>query len=128
MTCRHVDTENAPVTGLAGIVNEFLRETGIKASVSPTYPLRLDWAPDVTALPKVSLLVASKLEGETQLSCMLSILAETAYPKLEMIVVVTQNRPLTAHQQEMADRLTVHDNVRIHMLPEPTFNYSERAE
>jgi hypothetical protein len=125
VTSRHAATEPAPASELSVVVNGFLQEAGISAAVSPGYPLRLQWTADEAVLPKVSLLVASKLEGETQLSCMLSILAETAYPKLEMIVVVTQNCPLTPHQQRMAERLTVHKNVRIHVLENQTFNYSK---
>jgi hypothetical protein len=125
LTSRHVATDPAPAAELSSVVNGFLQEAGISASVSSSYPLRLRWAADEVVLPKVSLLVASKLEGETQLSCMLSILAETEYPDLEMVVVVTQNFPLTPHQQQMAERLAVHKNARIHVLEDQTFNYSK---
>jgi O-antigen biosynthesis protein len=125
LTSRHIATEPVPAAELSVVVKGFLQEAGISASVSQSYPLRLQWTADEAVLPKVSLLVASKLEGETQLSCMLSILTETAYPNLEMIIVVTQNRALTPHQQQMADRLSVHKNVRVHVLQEQNFNYSK---
>jgi O-antigen biosynthesis protein len=125
LTSRYVATDSAPAAELSSVVNGFLQEAGISASVASSYPLRLRWDADEIVLPKVSLLVASKLEGETQLSCMLSILTETVYPKLEMIVVVTQNHPLTPHQQRMADRFAAHKNVRVHVLQEQIFNYSK---
>jgi len=116
--------EHAPPQALAGTINDCLSRAGIQARVAPEFPLRLRWDLGELKSRKVSLLVPSRLKGGTQLACMLNVLAETAYPNFEMLVVVTQEGPLNATQAAAARRLRLDPRVRVELLRHPTFNYS----
>ncbi len=124
LTHRMKNAANAPPDALAAVVEGFLACAGFDAVVKPCFPLRIQWNAGALRASKVSLIVPSRLRGETQLSCLRQILEKTAYPHFEMLVVVTQPGPLDAEQQNAIRQLRAHPNFRVELIASGEFNYS----
>ena len=123
LTHRRDDAEAAPGAVLAGVVDAGLARLGVRATVEPGFPLRLRWDGGGWA-PRVSVIVPSRLNGAVQLRCLLDVLARTAYPNYEMVVVVTQRRRPDRAQRRAVRRLRAAGPVRVVWLRRGTFNYS----
>ncbi len=124
LTHRLVAAENAPPDILAAVVSGFLARNGFDATVKPSFPLRIQWRPGALRAKKVSLIVPSRLRGETQLACLRDILEKTAYPNFEMLVLVTQPGALDAEQERAITPLRAHPNFRVEIIASEAFNYS----
>jgi GT2 family glycosyltransferase len=124
LTHRGPDTQNAPPAKLADVVESFLARAGFDAAVSATFPLRLHWRAGALRASKVSLVVPSRLRGETQISCLRQILAKTNHPNFEMLVVVTQPGELDDEQRAAIAQLRAHPNFRFEIIANEHFNYS----
>lgn len=125
LTRRRWDTESAPGAVLAAVVDAALSRMGVAAEAVPgEVPLRLSWRPSAINEERVSVIVPSRLRGETQLACMTDILRRTAHRNVEMVVVVTQPGELDAAQTEAARRLEATGRARVAVLHRDGFNYS----
>jgi GT2 family glycosyltransferase len=124
LTHRPPEAQNAPPEALAAVVTGFLGRAGFDATVKPCFPLRIQWRPGALSASKVSLIVPSRLRGETQIACLREILEKTAYPNFEMVVIVTQRGGLDGEQRAAVDQLRAHPNFRIEIIEEDDFNYS----
>ncbi len=124
LTHRSGGAENAPPAALAAVVSAFLARAGFDAEVTLSFPLRIQWRPGALRAKKVSLIVPSRLRGETQLACLREILEKTAYTNFEMLVLVTQPGALDAEQERAVAPLRKHANFRVDIIPAETFNYS----
>jgi GT2 family glycosyltransferase len=124
LTHRHCEAEDAPAEALSRAVGTALDEMGFNASISPSYPLAVQWQFDELRNPKVTLVVPSTLRGETQLQCLLQILEKTSYPNFEMLIIVSQEVPLDGPQQAVAEQLSGYENVTVEVFHTESFNYS----
>ncbi len=124
LTHRTPNTETAPPRILAETVEAFLAGAGMDAVVTPNFPLRIQWRPGALGASKISIIVPSRLRGDTQLACLREILEKTTYPNFDMLVLVNQPGPLDAEQRAAAAQLAGHDNLRIETIENKTFNYS----
>ncbi len=124
LTHRRPDAEVAPPAMLAQVTNALLGRLGVQATVTADFPLRLRWKQCELTTRKVSLIVPSTLRGETQLRCLLDVLAHTTYRNFEMLIVVTQDVPLDKAQRQAAECLRDAGPVRVEMLRRARFNYS----
>jgi len=124
LTHRSVGVENAPPDVLVDVVTAFLTRAGFAATVKPSFPLRIQWHPGALRAKKVSLIVPSRLRGETQLACLREILEKTTYPNFEMLVLVTQPGGLDADQEAAILPLRAHGNFRVEIIDSDSFNYS----
>lgn len=124
LTHRRADAGAAPPEALAAVVNAHLRSAGIQAVAGGAFPLRLRWHAGDLARRKVSIIVPSRLKGQTQVSCLTDVLASTRHPNFEMLVVVTQDTPLDEEQGQAAERLRADPRVRVELLRCAGFNYS----
>ncbi len=122
LTHRRNDTEAAPPDALKTVVDAGLRSLNVAATVSATFPLRLQWHTAVRG--RVSLIVPSRLRGAVQLACLQDVLANTAYPALDMLVVVTQDGPLDQEQAQAIQLLERTGLARASLLERASFNYS----
>jgi GT2 family glycosyltransferase len=122
LTHRRGDAEAAPAEVLKGVVDRGLRSFGVAATVSATIPMRLQW--EKAARATVTLVVPSRLRGSIQLACLQDVLARTAYPAFDMLVVVTQSGPLDQEQAQAAQLLERTGRARVSVLERETFNYS----
>ena len=120
---RH-DIERALPQDLAQVVNAGLAQERIEATVAPAFPLRLHWQAGATNARKVSVLIPSRLKGETQRACIDSLIHTTIFEKIEFLIVVTQQAPLDEEQEANSRRLTQDPRVTVRRLPLPAFNYS----
>ena len=124
LTHSRTDAEAAPAAALADIVNAHLRSAGIRAVAEGEFPLRLRWQAGDLVRHKVSIVVPSRLQGQTQLSCIAAVLSGTGHPNFEMLVVVMQPGPLDAEQLAAAAALERDPRVRVRPFQQPRFNYS----
>ncbi len=124
LTHRRSDVENSPPERLAAVVDAGLQSARLQAAVSPGFPLRLRWMAGNADARKVSIIVPSRLAGKVQLSCLLDVLEKTTYSNLEMLVVVTQEAPLSPVQEAGVRLLRADPRVRVEVLRRPAFNYS----
>jgi GT2 family glycosyltransferase len=124
LTHRAVNAENAPPEALAEVVGGFLARAGFAAAVKPGFPLRIQWQPGALRASKISLIVPSRLRGETQLACLREVLEKTTYPNFEMLVLVTQAAPFDGAQLRAIEQLSRHANFRVERIDSGTFNYS----
>jgi GT2 family glycosyltransferase len=124
LTHRAANAENAPPEALAAVVGGFLARAGFGAIVKPGFPLRIQWQPGALRTSKISLIVPSRLRGETQLACLREVLEKTIYPNFEMLVLVTQAAPFDAGQLQAIAQLSRHANFRAERVDSATFNYS----
>jgi GT2 family glycosyltransferase len=124
LTHRAPNTETAPPKILAETVEAFLARAGMDAVVTPNFPLRIQWRAGALGASKISIIVPSRLRGDTQLACLRDILEKTTYPNFDMLVLVNQAGPLDEEQRAAAAQLAGHDNLRIETIESKTFNYS----
>ena len=124
LTHRTDHTESAPPETLAGVVESFLGRAGFEATVTSSFPLRIQWQPGALLRTRITLIVPSCLRGETQLSCLRQIFAKTTYPNYEMLVVVTQDEEFDTEQRRAIAELSVNERFRVHRIAEKNFNYS----
>lgn len=124
LTRRRWDTEVPPPGALAPTVEAALQRNGVAASVVPGAPMRLAWRRSAVNEERVSIVVPSRLRGETQLACMADVLDRTAHRNFGMLVVVTQPGDLDAAQAAAARRLEATGKARVTVLRRDGFNYS----
>ena len=124
LTHRRADAEAAPAAALAEVVNAYLQLAGIRAVAEGSFPLRLRWQAGDLVRRKVSIVVPSRLKGQTQLSCIAAVLSGTGHPNFDMLVVVMQPGPLDAEQRAAAAALERDPRVRVRPFLRPRFNYS----
>lgn len=124
LTHRLPDAEQAPKEELAGCVNKYLAASGIQATVSTDFPMKLRWYGGDLAKQKTSVIVPSQLKGKVQLACILDVLTNTTHKNFDMLIVVTQDGPLDDEQMKAARHLQLDSRVRVKLLNKPTFNYS----
>lgn len=124
LTHRAPNTETVPPRLLAETVEAFLARAGMDAVVTPNFPLRIQWRPGALGASKISIIVPSRLRGDTQLACLREILEKTTYPNFEMLVLVNQPGPLDAGQRAAAAQLAGYGNLRVETVESKTFNYS----
>jgi GT2 family glycosyltransferase len=124
LTHRSAHTESARPETLAAVVESFLGRAGFEATVTSSFPLRIQWQPGALRRTKITLIVPSCLRGDTQLNCLRQILDKTTYPNYEMLVLVTQAEEFDAEQRRAIAELGAHEKFRVHRIAEPVFNYS----
>ena len=122
LTQRRADAEAAPPDSLAAIIDAGLQELSVRATVVPTFPLRLRW--DVDVHSTIDVIVPSRLRGSVQLSCLLDVLGRTTHPNFSMLVVVTQDAPLDEDQMAAARLLKASRRAGVSLLRRTRFNYS----
>ena len=116
------DVELTPLDVLADTVSKALQRRRVSARAVAAAPLRLAWTPDHHS--SIDVIVPSRLQGETQIRCMLDILGRTSHPNFVMHIVVTQATPLDAAQAEAARAIEATGKGRVLILDRTGFNYS----
>ena len=125
LTHRRHDTCSAPNTVLEGIVRQHLLRAGIAAEL-PTQGLPMRWRMVVAGdgQPKVTLIVPSAARSPHVATCLLAVLQSTAYRRLEMLVVVSQDHPLAPGQQEILAPIMADPRARAVVMDTTKFSYS----
>ena len=124
LTHRRPDAESAPVEALARCVSAHLEETGIIGAVEPGFPLRIARRLPPKVAGKVSIVIASSCRSQKSVDCIGAVLSRTKYPSFEVIIVISQPRPLSAAQLAVLRQIAAFGPIRYEWLQREPFNYS----
>ena len=107
-------------------IEEHLKRVGIAGTVERTgrpgyYRVRYGLQGQVSALPRISIVIPNKDETETLRTCINSILTRTDWPDYEIIVV--ENNSTTQEIWEYYRQLEAVPNIKVLTWPD-AFNYS----
>lgn len=119
------DTKCAPTVALKRVVTDHLARQNLTMEVDARrFPLVVKPSLLHGHEPAVALVIPSSLRNPQTIDCIASVLAGTDYPKLDILVVVSQQQP-PDHLQLASARKLLSDN-RVHLLhfPSNSFNYS----
>lgn len=121
---RRWDAEAAPPLMLADAVNRHLACLALPARAEARWPIRVGFHVPEKDPSSVSIIVPSTCKSPHTAACLAAILQRTAYPKLNLVVVITQNSPLDAKQARLTSQLASDRRVRVLIFPRDSFNYS----
>jgi GT2 family glycosyltransferase len=129
LTHRRADAETAPAAVLAAVARAHCARTGLPARISAARPLglRLAAPPEARSavrLPVVSLIVPSACRAPHVAACLGAILAQTDYPAMEVVLVLTAGEPPDRTQRRLLARLTADPRVRPVLATAPRFNFA----
>jgi GT2 family glycosyltransferase len=123
LTHRRPDTFATPPDVVAAVARAHLGSAWMGEIAAAQLPLQIRPAVGVVA-PKVSLIVASTGRLGHVRHCLAAVLENTAYPQFEMVIVLSQNPPLDAAQQEILGPIVFDPRVQVVFAPMDQFNYS----
>jgi len=124
LTHRRPDTATPPAALLSAIAAAHLGPAWAGEIEQSRLPLRI--RPGIAGkAPKVSLIVASTARLPHVRACLTAVLEQTEYSDFEMIIVLSQQAPPDAVQQEILAPVVADKRVRVVLAPMETFNYSK---
>lgn len=123
LTHRSQATLPAPAAALGDVVRRHLPQGWIGRVDDSARPLMV--RPDVGEdAPLVTLLVPSTGRLPHVVPCLGAVLRETDYPRLEMIIVLSQQGEITEEQRRVLAPLLEDARVRVVIAPMARFNYA----
>jgi GT2 family glycosyltransferase len=123
LTHRLTNAEAPPSKLMPSIVQAHLGRTGMPMEVASKWPMRLRAQP----LPRgkrVSIIMPSTLGSAEVEHCIRTVLSNTQYDGLELIIGVSQPDPLTRAQSAVAARIEADPRVKVVSLSSNQFNFS----
>jgi GT2 family glycosyltransferase len=124
LTHRRPDTEAAPPSLLAEVVEQHLRGGGPGIAPVPTWPLTFRMR-EPKPEERITIIIPSTLRQPHSLSCICAVLDGTDHPHFDIHVAVMQPGPLDVRQRANAEALKRYSNVTVALLEAPHFNFSE---
>jgi GT2 family glycosyltransferase len=121
LTHRHVDIVDTPPGSLGEVVRAHVKNAAIDARAMPIR-VRMVWD-DATA-PRVSIIVPSAARSRHVTRCLMQVLRKTEYPNYELLIVVSQAKPLDAEQHRILAPLLATGRARVCLLEATRFNYA----
>jgi GT2 family glycosyltransferase len=112
-THRRGDCRSAPPPILAKVVQSHLKRISLDAQVSVTWPLRVQLPIPRDRAPQVSIIVPSACRSKHVLRCIQSVSSKTDYDCFEIVIIVSQNKPLDSQQSNIIGELSKIPRVRI---------------
>ncbi len=73
----------------------------------------------------VSLIIPTTLGSETIHQCITKLIKKTSYPRLEIILVISQNKPLTKQQEKFLSSFQYHKHLKVLFVETDQFNFSK---
>ncbi|MBL6082180.1 glycosyltransferase [Belnapia sp. T18] len=123
LTHRRSDTEAAPSTLLAELIEQHLQGGGPRIAPVATWPLTFQMR-EPRSEERITVIIPSTLRQPHSLSCIRAVLDGTDYPLFDIHVAVMQPRPLDAQQRANSKALERYPNVTVALLEAPHFNFS----
>jgi GT2 family glycosyltransferase len=123
LTHRQTNAEAPPSKLMSSIVQAHLGRTAMPIEVASEWPMRLRARP----LPRgrrVSLIMASTLRSTEVERCITTVLSNTQYEDLELIIGVSQPDPLTRAQRAVVARIEADRRVKVVSLCATEFSFS----
>ena len=125
LTHRRPDTQLAPASALAAVVEAHVARTDLPARIEANTPLTVQ----IRALPaqqtKVTIVVPSTCRSLRSISCLSRVLQRTDYVSFELLIVISDCGPLDTQQQNLLARLQTDRRVRYTVMKSEQFNYAE---
>jgi GT2 family glycosyltransferase len=112
-THRRDDCRSAPPAILAKVVESHLKRISMPANVSVTWPVRVQPLVPRDRAPQVSIIVPSACRSKHVLRCLQAVSSKTDYERFEIVVIVSQNKPLDSQQTNIIGELSKIPRVRI---------------
>jgi GT2 family glycosyltransferase len=126
LTHRRPDTEVAPPEALAEVVQQHIGRTALPAHLDKaSFPLRVRFRMPLESQPMVSVVVPTAARSPHVTRCLSALLAKTAYASLQVVIVVSQDQPLSDQQTQILQPILRDARTKLVLLENTPFNYSK---